>query len=217
MAEPIKIIDVIRKSDPYVRHDHYYVVVDRMPSYVYSRGEQQRVSPYRTKQKLTAHDSGFYDFKQDCPGTTGAFAGRTFSIAIDDGTTLECHGQVWDSFDPECPEPIKQVGVSTIEALERCYVFSSSYISVAKLQAWLDENKPSRNYWKHDYRHTIEWLDKLYAEPSYADRPVCAARARKLKQRGVTIRKRGEVRTWSLGYERRKAEIERENALDAQP
>lgn len=217
MVEPIKIVDVIRRRDTFTQSDHYYVVVDRKPSFVYSRGEQKRISPYRTKQKLTAHDSGFYDFLEDCPGTSDAFAGRKFTINLDDGSTLECHGQVWASFDPECAEPIIQVGVSTIEALHKCYVFSGGYISVAKLQEWLAKNKPSQNYRKYDPQHTVAWLDEFMADRSYGDRPVCAARARKLKRRGVTIRKRGEVRTWSPWYERRKAEIERDNALDVQP
>jgi hypothetical protein len=210
----IQIIDVIVTTSLYGKHTQYSVVVDRMPEFIYRRGEEETWHGYRKQRRLMANDSGFYSFMVERPGTTDAFAGRKFTIALDDGGSLECDGQVWDEFDPSRPEPVVQVGVCTIEKLHSCYCFFGGQISKSKLEAWLSTSKPSRNYRKYDKQHSIEWLDKQYADPSFSDRPVSAARARTLKQRGVTIRKRGEVRTWSHWYERRKAEIQRDLAAD---
>ncbi|MBO2926682.1 hypothetical protein [Metapseudomonas otitidis] len=218
MVEPIKIVDVILTKDYFGRLNDYKVVVDRMPEFVYSAGEFEKTAGWGGRGRhLIACDSGFYDCLLEVPGSTDAFAGRKFTINLDDGSKLECHGQVWDAAHPNPPEPYVQVGVATLEKLRECYVFFGGRISKAKLEAWLASNKPSQNYRKYDPQHTVAWLDEFLADHHYGDRPVCAARARKLKKRGVTIRKRGEARTWSPWYERRKAEIERNNALDPQP
>lgn len=212
----IQIVDVILTKNYFGEYKHYAVVVDRMPNYVFTRGEREPSNwASRYQHRLLGQDGGLYRFLVERPGSTGAFAGSKFTIQLDDGNTLECHGQVWDEHHPGAPEPTIEVAVATLDKLRgEYYCFYAARISKAKLDAWLAENTPSRNYRKYDPRHTIEALDKEFASPSWGDRTVCAARARKLRQRGVTIRKRGEARTWSKWYERRKAEILRDLALD---
>ncbi|MBY8934251.1 hypothetical protein [Pseudomonas fluorescens] len=214
--QEIQIIDVIARTVPYSKHTHYYVVVDRLPKFVYHRGEEEVWHSHRKQRRLMAHDGGFYSFMVERPGTRDAFAGRKFTIALDDGGTLECDGHVWDEFDPSRPEPVVQVGVGTLESLEKCYVFFGGQISAAKLQAWLDANQPSSRYHKYDPQHTIEWLDQRAADNTggWGERRICAARARKLKKRGVTIRWRGVSRTWYPWYERRKVQLLAELAAD---
>ena len=213
----INIIDVIAKKTPYSQHTHYYVVVDRKPVFVYRRGDEEASHGHRKQRRLLAHDSGFYSFMVERPGTTDAFAGRKFTINLDDGGTLECNGHVWDEFDPSRPEPVAEVGVATVDDLEKCYVFCGGKISVAKLQAWLDVNKPSGRYYKYDPKHTVEWLDQRASEntEAWGERRVSAVRARKLKKRGVTIRWRGVARYWYPWYERRKSQLLAELAVDA--
>lgn len=192
----VQIIDVIVKE--YYGFKHYYVVVDRMPERIY----------IKEGDKLTAHEGGFYDFLQIIPGTTDAFAGSKFDISLSDGSTYHCAGQVWACGTTTAPEEVVQVGISTIAKLKECYVFTSAYISKAALDVWLTTNKPSRNYYKYDRRHTIEGLDELYSKYP-TDRLVSKQRARTLRRRGVTIRidpKTGRC-GWSPNYEKRKAEI----------
>lgn len=213
----IQIVDVIVQKSEYSTRKHYYVVVDRMPEFIYHAGEPEKNPGWRgIKRKLTAEDSGFFDFLEDIPGSSDAFAGSKFDIKLDDGSTLHCHGQVWASFQPEPENPVVQIGVCTIEKLEDCYCFMGGYVLVEKLEAWLAINTPSQRYRKYDPRHTVAWLDKRAAENtgSWGERRVGAARARKLKKRGVTIRWRGESRTWYPWYERQKAQIEAEMAAD---
>lgn len=210
----IQIIDVILGKNYFGEYTQYYVVVDRRPAFVYRRNEEEVWHSYRKQRRLTAHDSGFYSFMVERPGTTDAFAGRKFTIALDDGGTLECDGQVWDEFDPSRPEPVVQVGVATLEDLEKCYCFFGGQISKSKLEAWLATHTPSRNYRKYDQRNTIAWLDERMSENRYGDRHVGAARARTLRKRGVTIRYRDGFRTWSPWYERQKANIEADLAMD---
>lgn len=213
----IQIVDVILTKNYYGEYKHYSVVLDRMPVFVYSAGDWEPYCGYQRKQRrLTAHDSGLYCFRVERPGSSNAFAGRKFTISLDDGGTLVCDGQVWDEFHPNPPEPSIEVGINTIEGLQKCNGFFGGRISVAKLQAWLDGNTPSKNYRKYDPKHTIEWLDQRATDntASWGERKVCAARARKLKKRGITIRMRGAQRTWYPWYERQKAIIERDLAID---
>jgi hypothetical protein len=201
----IQIIDVIVTYSQYApERPHYSVIVDRSPLWIYAKEEN----------RLTAHDSGFYDFLSISPGTTKAFGGREFNISLTDGTTYRCKGQVW-ACGSSTAEPVVYIGIGTIERLKECYVFSSAYLSKAKLDAWLATNKPSRNYHKYDPRYTVEWLDAIYAKYP-PDRTVCAKRARKLRIRGATIRINQDTgkRGWSPSYERKKAEILKLQKLD---
>lgn len=197
--DEINIIDVIAK--PYMVGSKticYYVVVDRAPVRVYQRDGNN----------LTAHDNGFYDFMQIEPGSRDAFAGRKFSIKIEDGSQFECDGQVWDC-GPHNGIDAVQVGVATIKALEDCYCFFGGYVAREKLNAWLAANKPSGDYYKYDPRSTLAWQDKFYHDHPDFDTAVSPKRARKLRQRGVTIRRHPVTSApgWSRSYERKKAEI----------
>lgn len=213
--EEIKIIDVIVTTSMHGRHTQFSVVVDRMPKFVYTLGEQEPYCGYRrTQRRLIANDSGFYSFMVERPGSSDAFAGRKFTIELDDGESLVCDGQVWDETDPNAPEKTIHVGLATIDKLSECYCFYGGQLSRAKLEAWLSDNTPSFNYRKYDPRNTIAWIDKLVSEIHWSDKSVCATRARSLKKRGVTIRNREGVRTWSKWYEREKVKIESDLAKD---
>lgn len=211
----IKIIDVILTADYFGRLNNYSIVIDRMPEFIYSAGEFEKTAGWGGRGRyLIAHDSGFYDFMKEVPGSTDAFAGRKFTINLDDGSQLECHGQVWDAAHPNPPEPTASVGIGTIEGLRQCYVFMGGRISQARLQEWLSNNKPSLNYRKYDPGHTIEGLNARWN--GFSDRKVSPARARKLRQRGVTIRRVNGALCWSPWYERQKAKILADIAKDAE-
>lgn len=204
----IKILDVIVTYSPYGGDKpHYSVIVDRLPDHVYAK----------EGNRLTAHDSGFYDFLGISPGSKDAFGGREFDICLSDGSTYKCKGQVW-ACGSSAAEPVIQIGIGTIAGLRNCYVFSGSYVSKKKLDAWLGANTQSKNYYKYDPTETVEWLDSLYTRHQW-DKSVCAKRARKLRQRGVTVRidKTTGKRGWSPMYERRKAEILARQAVDKEP
>lgn len=193
----IHILDVIAK--PYASWSDkicYYVIVDRMPQKVYAR----------EGDRLTMNDDGIYDFLQIDPGSTGAFGGREFDIHLSDGSVYHANGDVWSVAPPKGIKETIDVGVSTIERLSDCYVFNGYHISRAKLDAWLQSNTPSNNYYKYDERETNDWL--LQHRHSGA-RSVCANRARKLRRRGVIVwRDESGRRLWSPWYERRRQELE---------
>ncbi|WP_337881828.1 hypothetical protein [Chromobacterium haemolyticum] len=190
----INIVDVIITPQ-----NQIFVVVDRMPSKVY----------HRDGNRLISRDSGFYDCLTIEPGSKDAFGGQKFTVQLDDGSEILADGQIWASFHKDLiGEPTIQVGVATLEKLKECYVFFSGLVSKQRLENWLSSNKHSTQYLKHDPRSTLEWLDEVWAKyPS--DKPICAARARTLRKRGVTIRVNKETgqRGWSPRYERRKAAI----------
>ena len=166
MRDEIKIVDVIHHYTAYSMQ--VFIVLDRMPRFVYERNGND----------LTACDSGIYDFMHIQPGTTRAFAGRKFDIEMADGSTLECHGQVWHGRNGEPPEPLIGAGINTIEGLAQCHVYMGcGGVSRAKYEAWLAVNKPSYNYNKYDRRSSMAYKDELYRDHPDWDTPVCAKRA----------------------------------------
>lgn len=200
MSDEIKIIDVIHHYNAYGMQ--IMVVVDRMPEYRYER----------VGNNLTAHDSGFWDFMFIEAPTKHfqAFAGREFDIQLADGSTMHCKGQVWSGRQSgPTPEPLVSVGVNTIEGLTKCHVFMScGGISKAKYEAWLAENTPSYRLDKYDPRASMAFWDEIYRNNPDWDHPVCAQRARKLRKRGITIRRHPVTGKpgWSASYERHKAD-----------
>jgi hypothetical protein len=208
VQEEIQIVDVIHNYSQYSKVPHIFLVISRAPNFVYEK----------VGKNLIAHDSGFYDymFIEQPWGRFEAFAGRKFDIQLTDGTTMHCSGQVWSGRKVEPPESMIQIGCACLNDLERCYVFSSVEISKAKYDAWMASNKPSFDYYKYDPKSTLEYLADIYQKYPGSDRQVSTKRARKLRQRGITIRKNAATGKlgWSPSYERRKAEIEINNSPD---
>lgn len=195
--QPIRIVDVIRTTAYEGRHVQWSVLVDRMPVRVYRRDGNSLVS----------NDSGFYDFLGIAHGTSGAFAGRKFTVRLEDGSDFECNGQVWSCGAPVGTEPTVSVGIATKEKLDECYVFMGASMSKTMLKDWLAKNQPSSNYRKYDKRETVEyWLD-LVSQPknTYFRKPVSAARARTLRKRGATILRIDGKPSWSPLLEKKKA------------
>lgn len=195
--QPIRILDVIRTTAYEGRMVQWFVLVDRMPVSVY----------HREGNSLVSHDSGFYDFMGIAPGSSGAFAGRKFTIRLDDGTDFECHGQVWDCGAPPGTEPTVGLGIATKAKLDECYVFMGASMSKALLDDWLSKNQPSSDYRKYDRKETVEyWLDVVSRpDSSYFRKPVSAARARTLRKRGATILRVDGDPSWSPLLEKKKA------------
>ncbi len=137
-----KILDVI-----ILIHDNYkqfFLILDKMPVFKY-----ERIGNYC----LLARSDGFYSvYEYEEPSENcRAFAGHKFDIHLLDGTIIKAYGQWWaGDVQKRAPEPIKQVGINTIEGLRKCYVFMSGHISQKKLEEWLAHNEPSNDYRKYD-------------------------------------------------------------------
>lgn len=207
-SDPIEIIDVIHNYSQYSTTPQVFVVISRRPKFVYEK----------RGNNLVAHDGGFYDYMyiEQPSRAFQAFGGREFDIQLIDGSTMHCKGQVWSGRKVEQVEPMIEVGCATLDQLRECYCFFGAQISKAKYDDWMATNTPSYNYEKYDPRSTLEWLDETRRKFPDSDRPVSKKRARKLRQRGVTVRRHPVTgkHGWSPSYERRKAEIERKNAPD---
>ena len=193
-----KILDVIKTKE-----GQMFLLLDEMPRLVYER----------TGNLLVSSHDGFFDFMKIEPGTRDAFAGRSFTINLTDGSTLECKGQVWDcGGDPGVPT--LHAGIGTRESLESCYVFSGATVARSLVDDWLSQNKPSSRYYKYDKRETVEYWEAIYRTEGWGNR-ISPARARKLRKRGATIWRVDGRPTWSARFERRKAQILADIAADA--
>lgn len=207
MKQDIDIVDVIHNYHAYSKNPQIMIVLSRMPEWVYERSGYQ----------LTAHDSGIYNFLYEQPGSTGTFGEAKFDIKMTDGSTLHCDGQVWSGRECPDPEPLISAGINTIEGLAKCHCYMGcGGVSKAKYDAWMAVNTPSHNYHKYDPTETLEWLDEMRRKFPDIDRPISKKRARKLRQRGVTVRCHPVTGRlgWSPSYERQKAVIIRKSAPD---
>lgn len=199
-AGTIEIIDVIHTYSQHSKTPQVFIVISRRPEFIYKK----------TGNSLMAHDGGFYDFMYiEAPSRSfQAFGGREFDIKLDDGSTLHCAGQVWSGGSSDV-ELMMHVGCATLEELANCYVFCGAEISRAKYDAWMAKSAPSHDYYKHDVRSSLAYLEKLYRDYPEWDKSVSPKRARTLRQRGATIRRHPVTGKpgWSKGFERKKAEI----------
>lgn len=127
---------------------HYYLVLDEMPKFVFER----------KGNRLDAEDDGFFEsYGYEAPSERWqAFGGRKFDLPLKDGTVEHASGQWWwcAPLVSANPGKIVSVGLSTLENLGKCYVFTSGSIAKSKLDAWLSDNEPSTNYEK--YRETAK-------------------------------------------------------------
>ena len=146
MNKAIQIIDHIKHRNKYATQN--FLVLDRMPIFKY----EKKVCDGKTF--LIAEDSGFFSFyKYDSPaGRFVAFAGRKFDIPMLDGSMLDATGQWWDGRPEEYNGLIYSIGVSTVDRLGKCNVFSSMNIDIDIVDAALININASNNYHKYETR-----------------------------------------------------------------
>jgi hypothetical protein len=84
-----------------------------------------------------------------------AFAGRKFSVQLENGEVIECSGQWWDGISNETRkvigEDIIRVTASDIQRLKSCYVFNGYYASKAAFETFI-KSYTGRiyGYWEYD-------------------------------------------------------------------
>lgn len=176
-----RIVDVIAKKSAFSNQTHYYVIVDQPVRFVYSR-----VGP-----RFNGKHGNFHDFLSGTGRKGEAFAGREFDINLDDGSTFHCQGDVWSCAPPSDFTPVIDCGLSTLEQLSKCYVFSSGWVERTTLEAWLAENEPTDDYYKHDER--TQWNRTV--------RPTLrvirsAKRRRALRRRGEDVWFEERIHQW---------------------
>jgi hypothetical protein len=139
-----KIVDIIIHKKSYF--EQTFLVLDRMPDLKF----------YREGDKLLATDGRFYRaYGYDTPSKHWqAFAGAKFDIPLVDGTVAHAYGQWWQVSHPVVEGVVmSRPGISTIEALGRCNVFSGGYqVDQRIINEWLIENTPSSDYDKYRKR-----------------------------------------------------------------
>lgn len=107
--------------------------VDRLPNFVYQRDGNL----------FYAVDCGFVSIYKREPGTTDAFGGSKFDIALRDGTAYHSSGDLWDPFSwSEFVERlgfgICSVGINTRDKHCNCPVFTGCKIDIRIINNLLD-------------------------------------------------------------------------------
>lgn len=118
--QKIKVIDVIKHKNQYGYQ--IFFVVNKYPNFTYER------KTVNGTDWLVATDGIFKNFYyKQFDRYANAFAGRRFKIQTVNGIE-EAHGQWWDGIMPN--SRCTSVGISTIDDLSYCNVFSSIKITV---------------------------------------------------------------------------------------
>lgn len=144
---PIKIEDVLitgHKTD----HERMYLILNRMPDFKYEQ----------IGSNLIGYDCGFYNcLRYQVDRFAKAFAGRKFDIELVDGKIIKASGQYWSIGHPNEKLELCYPGVSTIDELLRCYVFTSGMVAKNIIDTFLKNNNPIyENY--YDFEKTIKKL-----------------------------------------------------------
>jgi len=148
-----KVVDVILHRNKYNTQE--FLVLDNMPDFKY----EEKIMEGR--RVLIAKDgifSSLYYFQQP-DQYAKAFAGREFKIPMKDGSFIIAKGQWWHG---HSDADTVSVGISTVEELAKCNVFSSIDINRGVFDSLINKRKnPSNNYNKYAQRgkdcgkHTI--------------------------------------------------------------
>lgn len=134
-----KIFDVIINS-----HKQIFVILDKLPEYEY-RYEPDRNTLLGTSGPFAVVYTKSFD------GDNQAFAGRKFTLKLVTGEEVICKGQWWWAH----PKGYISVGVSTLEELEKCYVFCGAHIEPGTLEEWLKSNTPKSEYYHYEKRRKM--------------------------------------------------------------
>lgn len=173
--DDVKIVAVV------MANGKEWYVLNRHPKFLYER----------KGDLLIAKDGPFTDvYGYDPPvGRFKAFAGREFDIPMKDGTAIRATGQWWHI---HIPEAGRSYGISTVEQLLKCYVFSSAQLDAEWLEKARSEYSsgiyPYRDYEKvirYDVDRKKWWEKQTYWERS---KRALISQARRHHGNIITIR-----------------------------
>lgn len=143
----MKIIAMVRFNS------HWAYVFDEPVSFKY------REETIEGKRFLIGRSGPFFDILRYKKATASfkAFAGREFSIEMEDGAIRKIKDDWWSSGSPF--DDVINITYGTIENLKRCYVFSGGHVFKHTLERMVEEyeNRISGPYgyraggWRYDY------------------------------------------------------------------
>lgn len=152
MKNKLKVVAKVRFNDG------YSYVLDRKPEFLYTKIDHETI--------IGECDGMLQFFKRDSYGKNWkAFGGAKFELKLTDGTVEKCFGQWWDGMSKAAkelfnPDDIAYFSHSTIEELEKFYVYSGCYA----IRRWVEKLDASYNGRVYDYWEFEKLLkmNKLY-------------------------------------------------------
>lgn len=122
----------------------YYVMFDEIPKKTYRKVGADYVGTCKDK------DGNILFSHYLKKGSSGAFAGSTLTLDMEDGSKQEIKDYWWDAGPYSEHGEFISIGAATLEDLQKCYVYFSMYISVPLFQNLLDEYLKTNNFEKYD-------------------------------------------------------------------
>lgn len=172
----------------------YYVINDEPVRYVYTRSPL--ADGFWSREPGSSMFIGrcgdFFRFMSGTSRKGKAFGGGSFDIDLDDGSKFTCNGDVWSCGPPKGFEPTIEVGVATLDELNKCYCFTAGSIRLSTLEKWLSENEPSPDYYK--YNEQQRWWRDIHPTLRVVEN---RKRARLLRKRGENIRWEPRLSAWT--------------------
>lgn len=152
MKIDFKVVAKVRSGD------RYLYVLDRKPEFLYTKIDDETI--------IGECDGMLQFFKRDSYGKNWkAFGGAKFELKLTDGTVEKCYGQWWDGMSKAAkdlfnPEDIVHFSYSTIEELNKFYVYSGS----CAIRRWVEKLDDSYKGTVYDYWEFEKLLkmNKLY-------------------------------------------------------
>lgn len=152
MMIKFKVVAKVRSND------RYSYILDRKPEFLYTKIDKETI--------IGECDGMLRFFKRDSFGKNWkAFGGAKFELELTDGTVEKCFGQWWDGMSKAAkelfnPDDITYFSYSTIEELEKFYVYSGGY-AIRKWVEKLDASYKGRVYDYWEFEKFLK-MNKLY-------------------------------------------------------
>ncbi len=141
--DKLEIVDIIDHRNAYGIQTT--IVLNRYPQCVFERAGRW----------LVGYDDcvfQFYGYGAPSPNWE-AFGGWQFKIPMADGSEILAKGQWWDEVHPDFSDLTYDYGMSTIERLQQCYVFTGGFhIDRTVVDEWRATHESSNNYHKYNLR-----------------------------------------------------------------
>lgn len=137
-------------------NDGIAIVIDKYPELVY-----QRIG----SGVIYGTDGVFYScYRHEIPhGRFKAFAGREFTLTMQDGEKVLCNGQWWDAGRDIVEEHLNiklcSATIETAERLKKCYVFTGISADSNKMDALLSDYANLPVYPYYDYEKILKYDD----------------------------------------------------------
>lgn len=157
----MKILKMCKIKHPYGNGYSYNCVFDNIPPVTYVEENGSYLGTACDENGRTVLFK-----KQGTTGFGGAYGGEGIDITMKDGTKKHLSDRYFSIYGLELPDNLICIGASTVERLQKCFVFSCQYIDKEIFFEMIQEYQKN-DVMFDDYDEIERWVDSQKEEIEY--------------------------------------------------